>query len=119
MRGEAQKIDFKRAKMWFERGAEMVSPWKRERREEEGEEEKLTRVWVWIGQGERESYNGLGIIYRDGLGVSVDGVKAQEFFQAAADQDLAEAHVNLGKLALGSFRPFLSSLRLRLLRLRI
>ncbi|KAL7413451.1 hypothetical protein BDY24DRAFT_388595 [Mrakia frigida] len=80
LRGEAQKIDFKRAKMWFERGAEM---------------------------GERESYNGLGIIYRDGLGVSVDGVKAQEFFQAAADQDLAEAHVNLGKLALarGEIHP--------------
>ena len=52
-------------------------------------------------QGERESYNGLGIIWRDGLGVKADLAKAQEYFQAAADQDLGEAHVNLGKLALG------------------
>ena len=52
-------------------------------------------------QGERESYNGLGIIWRDGLGVKADLFKAQEYFQAAADQDLGEAHVNLGKLALG------------------
>lgn len=62
-------------------------------------------------QGEKESYNGLGIIHRDGLGVPVDLVKAQEYFQAAADQDLAEAHVNLGKLALGaSPSPWLVSL---------
>jgi len=25
LRGEAQKVDYKRAKMWFERGAEVVS----------------------------------------------------------------------------------------------
>ena len=54
-------------------------------------------------QGDKEAHNGLGIMYRDGLGVPVDKVKAYHFFQAAAGQDLAEAQVHLGKLHLGGF----------------
>ncbi|KAG8898720.1 ERAD-associated protein [Tulasnella sp. 408] len=71
LRGEGVKKDPKVAKMWFERGT------------------------VW---GDRESHNGLGLIYRDGL---IDGkpdlAKALNHFKAAAGQDLAEAQVNLGK----------------------
>ena len=71
LRGEGVKQDFNMAKMWFERGAEY---------------------------GEKESHNGLGIILRDGL---VDGKKdlkaAVAHFMIAANQELAEAQVNLGK----------------------
>ncbi|EPQ55072.1 HCP-like protein [Gloeophyllum trabeum ATCC 11539] len=71
LRGEGVKADPAIAKMWFERGAEY---------------------------GDKECHNGLGIILRDGL---VDGRRdikqALVHFAAAADQDLAEAHVNLGK----------------------
>ncbi|KAI6029414.1 hypothetical protein BKA83DRAFT_4218619 [Pisolithus microcarpus] len=47
---------------------------------------------------DRECHNGLGIIWRDGL--------ALEHFAIAAGQELAEAHVNLGKhyYARGEFR---------------
>lgn len=71
LRGEGVKQDPVMAKMWFERGADY---------------------------GEKESHNGLGIIWRDGL---VDGKKdiqkALSYFGAAANQELAEAQVNLGK----------------------
>lgn len=71
LRGEGVKQDFVLARMWFERGAEF---------------------------GEKESHNGLGIILRDGL---VDGKKdmkkALAHFGVAANLELAEAQVNLGK----------------------
>ncbi|KAL5483221.1 HRD3 [Sanghuangporus weigelae] len=71
LRGEGMKQDYTLAKMWFERGAEY---------------------------GEKECHNGLGIIMRDGL---VDGKKdmkaAVAHFMIAANQELAEAQVNLGK----------------------
>ncbi|KAF8070762.1 hypothetical protein FPV67DRAFT_1488642 [Lyophyllum atratum] len=72
LRGEGVKADPATAKMWFERGAE---------------------------HGDRESHNGLGIIHRDGLvpGLKADVKKANAHFGAAAEQELAEAHVNLGK----------------------
>lgn len=75
LRGEGVKQDAAIAKMWFDRGAEY---------------------------GEKESHNGLGIIWRDGL---VDGrkdmKKALAHFGTAATQDLAEAQVNLGKYHYG------------------
>ncbi|GLB37757.1 putative protein with sel1-like repeats [Lyophyllum shimeji] len=76
LRGEGVKADPATAKMWFERGAE---------------------------HGDRESHNGLGIIYRDGLvpGVKADIKKALKHFGAAAEGELAEAHVNLGKYYYG------------------
>ncbi|KAI0079287.1 HCP-like protein [Panus rudis PR-1116 ss-1] len=71
LRGEGVKQDPILAKMWFERG---------------------------VQYGEKESHNGLGIIWRDGL---VDGKrdmkKALQHFYAAATQELAEANVHLGK----------------------
>jgi SEL1 protein len=71
LRGEGVKADAATAKMWFERGAEF---------------------------GDRESHNGLGIIWRDGLvNGKIDLKKAVGHFTAAAGQDLAEAQVNLGK----------------------
>ena len=71
LRGEGVKQDPVIAKMWFERGAEY---------------------------GEKESLNGLGIIWRDGLVDSKkDLKKALGYFGAAANQELAEAQVNLGK----------------------
>ena len=75
LRGEGVKQDAAMARMWFERGAEY---------------------------GEKESHNGLGIIWRDGL---VDGkkdlTKALAHFTAAASLDLAEAQVALGKYHYG------------------
>ncbi|EJD40278.1 HCP-like protein [Auricularia subglabra TFB-10046 SS5] len=71
LRGEGVKQDARVARMWFERGAENANA---------------------------ECANGLGIIWRDGL---VDGVKdikkALAQFAIAANQEHAEAQVNLGK----------------------
>lgn len=76
LRGEGVKADVRAARMWFMRGAEA---------------------------GEKESHNGLGIIYRDGLyDGKPDLKKAIAYFGAAAGQDLAEAQVNLGKLYYGT-----------------
>ena len=50
-------------------------------------------------------------MYRDGLGVERDLKKANLLFLAAAQQDLAEAQVNLGKYHFGasSFAQMLQS----------
>jgi len=56
---------------------------------------------TFILQGDREASNALGIMYRDGLGVERDLKKAILLFHAAAQQDLADAHVNLGKYHFG------------------
>lgn len=75
LRGEGVEANPLIAKMWFDRGAEY---------------------------DDRESHNGLGIIYRDGL---IDGKKdiqkALTHFGIAAGQELAEAQVNLGKYHYG------------------
>ena len=75
LRGEGVRQDPALAKMWFERGAEF---------------------------GEKESHNGLGIIWRDGL---VDGrkdmKKEMQHVNVAAGQDLAEAQVHVGKYHYG------------------
>ncbi|KAF9268703.1 HCP-like protein [Marasmius fiardii PR-910] len=73
LRGEGVKADFAMAKMWFERGE---------------------------AYGDRECHNGLGIMWRDGLipGSKADFTKAVNHFKAAANQDLAEAQVNIAKL---------------------
>ncbi|KAJ4483802.1 hypothetical protein J3R30DRAFT_3328743 [Lentinula aciculospora] len=75
LRGEGVKADPIMAKLWFERG------------------EKY---------GERECHNGLGIIWRDGLipGLKPNLRKAMYHFLAAANQDLAEAQVNIAKIHL-------------------
>jgi len=70
LRGEGVKQDFAMAKAWFDRGAD---------------------------HGDRECHNGLGIIYRDGLGIKPDMKSALAHFNAAAIQELPEAQVNLGK----------------------
>lgn len=71
LRGEGVKQDARIAKMWFERGAE---------------------------GGDRESNNGLGIIYRDGLvDNKKDLKKALTHFSIAAGAELAEAQVHIGK----------------------
>jgi len=78
LRGEGVKADPAVAKMWFERGA----------------------VYE-----DKESHNGLGLIWRDGLVQGrVDLKKAKTHFAAAAGQELAEAQVNLGKYHYGEFR---------------
>lgn len=71
MRGEGVKKNYEMAMMWFERGA---------------------------AYGDRECHNGLGILYRDGLVQGKKDIKkALDHFMVAAAQELAEAHVNLGK----------------------
>ncbi|KAG6855982.1 hypothetical protein H0H87_008662 [Tephrocybe sp. NHM501043] len=72
LRGEGIKANAAIAKLWFERGAE---------------------------HGDRESHNGLGIIYRDAIipGTKPNLKKAVSHFTLAAEAELAEAYVNLGK----------------------
>lgn len=78
LRGEGVKADAATAQMWFQRGVDL---------------------------NEKESFNGLAIILRDGL---VDGrkdsKKAMKYLTAAANQELAEASVNLGKMYYGEPR---------------
>ena len=78
LRGEGVKADSATAQMWFQRGVDL---------------------------NEKESFNGLAIILRDGL---VDGrkdsKKAMKYLTAAANQELAEASVNLGKMYYGEPR---------------
>jgi SEL1 protein len=50
-------------------------------------------------QGEKEGHNLLGIMYRDGLGVPMNIGSAKAYFQAAAQMELAEAKIHLGKFA--------------------
>ncbi|KAH9922080.1 HCP-like protein [Fomitopsis serialis] len=72
LRGEGVQADAATARMWFERGADF---------------------------NEKESHNGLGIIWRDGLVEGKkDAKKAMNHFTIAAGQELAEAAVNLGKM---------------------
>lgn len=75
LRGEGTTANYAKAFLWFQRGAT---------------------------HGDRESNNGLGIMYRDGLGVDRDLAKANLYFHAAAQQDLADAQVNLGKYHFGT-----------------
>lgn len=71
LRGEGVKQDYAMAMMWFERGAEFE---------------------------DRECYNLLGIMWRDGLVPGRQDMKtALVHITKAAGQELAEAHVNLGK----------------------
>ncbi|KAH8926050.1 HCP-like protein [Atractiella rhizophila] len=74
LRGEAVRQDYAKAFLWFARG---------------------------VQTGDRESHNGLGIMFRDGLGVAKDINKALQHFQTAAQADLADANANLGKFYLG------------------
>lgn len=68
LRGEGLKQDYRRARLWF------------------------------IRAGNRpEAGNGLGIIYRDGLGVKADPTEAISCLEHSAGQDYADAEVNLGK----------------------
>lgn len=72
LRGEGVRQDIKTARMWFERGA---------------------------GEGDKESFNALGIIHRDGLlnGNAREDAALLQFGRAAA-ADLPEALVNIGKI---------------------
>ncbi|GAA5922215.1 ubiquitin ligase complex subunit HRD3 [Sporobolomyces koalae] len=74
LRGEGVNVNLQKAFLWFKRGS--------------------TRL-------DRECHNGLGIMYRDGLGVERNLKIALAHFHAAAQQDLAEAQVNLGKYHFG------------------
>ena len=76
LRGEGVKQNIPLARMWFERGADF---------------------------GDRESHNGLGILWRDGLvpGTKPDAKKAMQHFTLAAGQELAEAQVNIAKYHFG------------------
>lgn len=71
----------------------------------EGVPRNNAKAFLWFSRGaasgDRESQNGLGIMYRDGLGVRRNIDKALDYFQLAADAELPDANVNLGKYYLG------------------
>lgn len=56
-------------------------------------------------QGDREARNLLGIAYRDGLGVEARPATALSMFSSAAAADLAEAHIQLGKMHASESAP--------------
>lgn len=70
----------------------------------EGVRRDPSRAWVWFSrgadQGDPESLNGLGIMFRDGLGISKDIKKAAEYFEAAASHHSIDGCVNLAKIHL-------------------
>ena len=73
LRGEGCEQNFERAATWFRRG---------------------------IANGDPHCQYLMGIMYRDGLGVRKDTLKAANYFRVAADEDLAAAQSNLGLLFL-------------------
>lgn len=71
-------------------------------------EPDYAKAFLWFNRGiaisaDRESHNGLGLMYRDGLGVERNEKKAYTHFRTAAQADLAEAEVNLGKWHYGEY----------------
>lgn len=71
LRGEGVAQDFTQASKWFRRG---------------------------IQNGDASSQNGLGYMYLYGYGVKIDRQRAADLFLEAAEQDLPQAQINLGKL---------------------
>jgi SEL1 protein len=71
MRGEGMAQNYRLARLWYERAAAL---------------------------GEAEAHNGLGVIYRDGLGVTVNRENALRYFETAASSDLADAQVNIARM---------------------
>ncbi|KAL9115924.1 MAG: hypothetical protein Q9227_000292 [Pyrenula ochraceoflavens] len=69
LRGELTEQSFEKAATWFKRG---------------------------IAVGDKLSQYLMGILYRDGLGVPQDPLRAAAYFKAAADQDLGPAQSALG-----------------------
>ncbi|UZJ51868.1 hypothetical protein CBS101457_001188 [Exobasidium rhododendri] len=67
----------------------------------EGVHRNHARAWVWFSrgadQGDPESYNGLGLMFRDGLGIPRDVKKAAEYFEAAAGAHSVDGCINLAK----------------------
>ncbi|TKY88677.1 hypothetical protein EX895_002308 [Sporisorium graminicola] len=68
----------------------------------EGVQQDFACAWVWFSRGkdtgDPASYNGLGVMLRDGLGVKADIVTATNYFEAAAKVRHSGANVNLGKI---------------------
>jgi SEL1 protein len=73
LRGEGWDQSYEKAATWFRRG---------------------------IANGDPVCQYLMGIMYRDGLGVPKDTLKAAAYFRVAADEDLAAAQSNLGILFL-------------------
>lgn len=61
---------------------------------------RKARVWFTRAGNRPEAGDGLGIIYRDGLGVKPDLKKAISYFEHAAGQEHADAEIHLGKILL-------------------
>ncbi|KAH6900239.1 hypothetical protein B0T10DRAFT_20691 [Thelonectria olida] len=73
LRGDGVKVNFERAKFWFERG---------------------------ISQGDAQSQHGLGLMMLNGYGSKENVKLAMELFRKSADQDFAPALVQMGQLYL-------------------
>ena len=98
LRGEGFNVNYQKAFLWFKRGSTKVRLLILSI-----DSSRANRIGEGM-QGDRESHNGLGIMYRDGLGVERNLKTALMHFHAAAQQDLADAQVNLGKYHFGALR---------------
>lgn len=74
----------------------------------EGVRQDFNRAWVWfhrgVEKGDPECFNGMGLMFRDGLGVPRDMTKATHYFEAAATSATlpsADGCVNYGKIHYG------------------
>jgi SEL1 protein len=73
LRGEGMEQNFEKAATWFQRG---------------------------IANGDSLCQHHMALMYRDGLGVPKDSVRAAMYFKAAAEQDLPASQSSLGALFL-------------------
>ncbi|PWN51244.1 HCP-like protein, partial [Violaceomyces palustris] len=68
----------------------------------EGVKQDFSRAWAWLQRaadtGDPESYNLLGVMLRDGLGVEKDIKMAVSYFESSAAARSSEGCVNLAKI---------------------
>lgn len=70
----------------------------------DGVPQNFHRAWVWFqrgkDQGDAESFNGLGVMYKNGLDIPKDNRKAAEYFEAAATGHNSAGCINIAKIYL-------------------
>lgn len=66
-----------------------------------GDYQSALKYWRPLAEkGNANLSNNIGVMYRDGLGVAVDGKEAVKWFQGAARKGFAQAQNNLGAMYL-------------------
>ena len=69
----------------------MLAPWTLAQ-----DPDAITEIRRQAGQGDADAQSNLGLMYRDGAGVTLDYAEAVRWYRLAADQGHAAAQFNLG-----------------------